>query len=179
MRTIRIKLYKFSELSESAKEKAIEDYRNRNYDDSSFVWEQIQEDAKEIGLNIISLDDHKANKGEFVSSGEDTAKLILEKHGKDCDTYKTAENFLQEWEPAKEKFERENEGWYFKYENEGDEMEADFLQSLLEDYRIMYNTDIDYQNSDEYITETIEANEYEFTKDGDCSTNLNHSNRIN
>ena len=73
---------------------------------------------------------------------------------------------MHEWEPAKEKFERENEGWYFRYENEGEEMEEDFLQSLLEDYRIMYNKDIEYQNSDEYISETIEANEYEFTKDG-------------
>jgi hypothetical protein len=30
----------------------------------------------------------------------------------------------------------------------------------------MYNNDIDYQNSDAYIIETIEANEYEFTKEG-------------
>lgn len=30
----------------------------------------------------------------------------------------------------------------------------------------MYNKEIEYQNSDEYITETIEVNEYEFTKDG-------------
>lgn len=166
MRTIRIKLYKFNELSESAKEKAIENFRINNYNDDEFIWDQIQDDAKEINLEIISLDDNRRNEGQFVYSGEDTAKLILEKHGKDCDTYKTAENFLHEWEPAKEKFERENEGWYFRYENEGEEMEEDFLQSLLEDYRIMYNKDIEYQNSDEYISETIEANEYEFTKDG-------------
>ena len=45
-------------------------------------------------------------------------------------------------------------------------MEDDFLQALLEDYRILYNSDIDNCNSDEYITETIQANEYEFTADG-------------
>lgn len=166
MRTIRIKLYKFNELSESAKEKAIENFRINNYNDDEFIWDQIQDDAKEINLEIISLDDNRENKGQFVYSGEDTAKLILEKHGKDCDTYKIAENFLHEWQPAKEKFEKENEGWYFSDEDEGEEMEADFLQSILEDYRIMYNKDIEYQNSDEYIIETIEANEYEFTQDG-------------
>ncbi len=32
MRTIRIKLYKFNELSESAKQKAIQDYRNDGND---------------------------------------------------------------------------------------------------------------------------------------------------
>lgn len=165
MRTIRIKLYKFNELSESAKEKAIEYFRDSNFDLND-AWENIKEDAAQIELSIFSLDDHRPNKGEFYNSAEDTAKLILEAHGKDCDTYKSAENFLSEWNTKKEKFENENPVFYFTNEDESEDLSNEFLQSILEDYRIMLNKEIEYQNSYEYITETIEANEYEFTQDG-------------
>ena len=45
-------------------------------------------------------------------------------------------------------------------------IEDNFLQQLLEDYRIMYNNQIDYENSSLYAIEMIETNEYEFTKEG-------------
>lgn len=165
MRTIRIKLYKFNELSENAKQKAIQYFRYSKLDIND-AWENIKEDAAKIELSIISLDDNRLNKGEFYNSAEDTAKLILMAYGKDCDTYNSAENFLYEWNIKKEKFENENPGFYFIYQDESEDLCNEFLQSILEDYRIMYNKEIEYQDSDEYIIETIEANEYEFTKDG-------------
>lgn len=169
MRTIRTKVYKFSELSKEAQEKAIDSYRaNDNNTEFVFAWDAIYEDAKEIGLKIISLDDHIANKGEFIYSAQDTAKKILANHGEICDTYKTAQTFISECEAIQQQAEKEgkdgDEDYWFSDEIE--ELEEEFLRSLLEDYRIMYNRDIEYQNSDEAIKETIEANEYEFYANG-------------
>jgi len=161
MKTIRTKVYQFSELSESAKQTAIEWYRNRESEDYSFVWDNIKDDAKEIGLKIISLDDHKSNEGEFMLSAAEVAANIIRNHGNECETYKTAISFLEEWEPAFSAYIETEEK-----ESELMDIEERFLQSLLEDYRIMYNQDIEAQNEDEYIIDAITANEYYFTKDG-------------
>lgn len=172
MRTVRTKVYQFSELSESAKQKAIEWYLSGN-DDSSFAWDNTTEDAIQIGLKIHSLDDHRPNDGEFVESAESTAQQIIENHGKMCETYKTAAAFLKERDELVSKHSdgidtskvaEDNE---YDFDNECDELEEEFLKSILEDYRIMLNKDIDYQNSEEYAIDAIVSNEYEFTKDGE------------
>ena len=46
------------------------------------------------------------------------------------------------------------------------EIEGDFLNSLCGDYLIMLRNDYEYMTSKAAIIETIEANEYEFTVDG-------------
>jgi hypothetical protein len=47
MKTIEIKLYQFSELSESAKQKAIENYRNDNTnEDYSYLYGEAHESVK-------------------------------------------------------------------------------------------------------------------------------------
>ena len=165
-RTIRTKVYKFDGLNENAKQKAIEWYRDIN--DFDFVWDDIKEDAENIGLKIIQLSDHSKNKGEFMLSANEVAANILRDHGNMCETYKTAEKFMDEWQPVFNNYMDESHEDYESTESEDklQEMEDDFLQALLEDYRILYNSDIDNCNSDEYITETIQANEYEFTADG-------------
>jgi hypothetical protein len=164
MRTIRIKLYKFNELSESAKQKAIESLSDINVDFE--WWESIYEDAKNIGLEITGFDSAYYCTGQFINDAEDTAELILKEHGESCETYKDAEEFMRKFIPTKEKYESENEGWYFRDTDESEEMAQDFLNDLLEDYRIMLRNEYEYQTSEEAIIETIEANEYEFTQDG-------------
>jgi len=170
MRTVRTKVYQFSELSEAAKEKAIEWFFFGN--DLTFAWENVTEDAIQVGLKIHSLDDHRRNDGEFVESAESTAQQIIENHGKDCETYKTAADFLKERDELVSKHSdgintnkvaEDNE---YEFDQECDELEQDFLNSILEDYRIMYYKEIEYENSEEYAIETIVANEYEFKADG-------------
>jgi hypothetical protein len=51
-------------------------------------------------------------------------------------------------------------------EDDLSDMEANFLDSLLEDYAIMLQKEYEYLQSEEAITETIVANEYEFTEEG-------------
>lgn len=154
MRTIQIKLYKYDELSEKAQSEA-RDWWRAGYDGLN-EWEYAREDAERIGLEINSLDRHRANAGRFKWDALEVAEAIMKEHGKECETYKTALRYLPQ-------LKKEND------ENLSDERantEAEFLNDLLEDYRVILEKDIEYQNSDEVVADNIRANEYEFTEDG-------------
>lgn len=177
MKEVKIRLYQFSELSEKAQRNAIEKLSDINVDYSD--WDNSTEDANEIGLKIISLDDHRENEGHFVCSAYETANLIKVNHGETCETYKTAISFISEWDKTVERFSdgvnknqvtEENEG---EFDSIADELEKDFLHSLLEDYRILRNKNYEYLTSEGVIKETIEANEYLFFANGklaNCTT---------
>lgn len=165
MRTIKTNVYKFNELNDTAKEKARNWYREGNT--GEFEWENIQEDAKTIGLEIIQLDTHRPNKGRFLASAEETAHKIEKEHGETCETHKTAKAYLKERDGVIESAERDENGEFtLKIDDKLNECDAEFLRSLLEDYRIMLERNIEYQNSDEAVDENIEANEYEFNEEG-------------
>lgn len=157
-RTVRTKVYKFTELSDKAKDKAIEWYESGN--DDNFWFEYINDDAKEIGLKITDYDDYSID-GEFTISANEVAANIFKNHGETCETYKTALKFMEEWEPIFANYMQTEEG-----EDKLMDMEHDFLKELLEDYRIMANKEYEYQHSRECIVESIIANDYEFTQDG-------------
>jgi hypothetical protein len=158
-RTVRTKVYKFSELSDQAKEKAIEKFRNVNVDHE--WWESTYEDAENIGLKIKEFDIDRGSyvNGEFMLSAHEVAVNIIRDHGDKCETYKTARTFLEAVNSV-EPTEGE------EYENKMMELEDEFLKSLCEDYRIILQDSYEYLTSKEAIIESIEANEYEFTKDG-------------
>jgi len=163
MRTVRTKVYQFSELSEQAKQKAIEvcaDY-NVSYD----WWQFTYEDAANIGLKITGFDIDRGSycNGEFTLSAHEVAANIIRDHGELCETYKTAQSFLDTVNDIQGKYE-ELEG--AEYEDEMIEAEDEFLKFLLEDYRIILKNEYEYQTSEEAILETIQANEYEFKADG-------------
>ena len=161
MRTIRIKLYKFEELSKEAQQTAIEHLSdiNVNYD----WWESTYEDAANIGLKITSfnLDRDRHAKGEFTLSANEVAANIFRDHGETCETYKTAELFMEEWQPVFDEYMQTEEG-----EDKLLDIEDEFLKSLLEDYSIMLQSECEYLQSDEAIKETFIVNDYDFTKDG-------------
>lgn len=163
MKTIRTKVYSFNELSEEAKEKAINHY----YDINVFFewWESTYEDANNIGLKITGFDIDRGNycKGEFALSAHEVAANIIRDHGDICNTYKTAQSFIDTVNEIQLKYD-ELEG--YEYENEMMEAEEEFLQSLLEDYRIILKNEFEYLTSEEAVKEAIISNDYHFTKDG-------------
>ena len=172
MRTETINILTFDELSEKGKRKAIDGILSIGMC-SEFIWDDTKEDAKQINLKLISLDDRRANEGEFIISAYDTSCRIVQEHGKSCQTHKTAVEFGKDWNALVEKYSdgidlykvtEENE-YYF--DKEADELETEFLKSLLEDYWILYKKNVEYSESDEAIIETINANNYEFTEDGE------------
>ena len=89
MRIIETKVYKFEELSEEGKEKAVNNLSDINVDHE--WWDFIYEDAEQICLRITAFDLDRASfvNAEFINSARLTALLILKNHGKNEDTYKS------------------------------------------------------------------------------------------
>jgi hypothetical protein len=150
--TTQTEAYKFEELDEKAQEKVIQNLSHDWYD-------CIYEDAERIGLKITSfdLDRNRHATGKFFKSCEDVADLILKEHGESCDTYKLAKIFKKDIASL-------------SLENEDDEIAEKlyerFEKDLLNEYAFMLQKEYEYLTSREAIIETINANEYEFTKEG-------------
>ena len=167
MKTIETQVFTFDELGDKAKEKARDWFREGDsfiFDDA---WEQVKDDAEAIGLKITALDDRHGNEGSFIDGAIDCAQAIAENHGPDCETLKTAASFLLSMDSLNIEYPEDAEGERISdYEDEKEELEKDFLQSILEDYRIMYDKEIEYRQSNEIVDANITANDYTFTADG-------------
>lgn len=172
MRTVRTKVYKFSELSDKAKEVALNECRYFNVDHD--WWDSTFMDAERIGLKItgFDLDRNRHCTGHFIGDALECANKILAEHGEMCETYKTAQTFIQDRDALVEKHSdgvdlsivsEDNE---YEFDQECDELEEEFLASLLEDYSIILQKDYEYFLSDEAVEESIEANEFEFLETG-------------
>lgn len=164
-RTIRTKVYLFNELSKDAKQKAIETMCCINVD--SDWWQSTYEDAANVGLKLtgFDLDRNRHAKGEFTLAANEVAANIFRDHGDMCETYKTAESFMNEWQPVFNEYMTEPDNMT-ELETKLIDIEYEFLNSLLEDYSIILQKESEYLQSDDAIQETIEADEYEFTSEG-------------
>ena len=153
MKTIKVKVYQYSELNEKAQEKARNWFLEGN--DFQIEWENIQEDAKNVGVELTAWDYNRNIEGELLLDFSQVMANIIKEHGKDCETHKTAKAYQKKYNALTEEQDEEKE-----------ELEQEFLQSILEDYRIMADKQSDYIQSEEYIKEMMEANEYTFLEDG-------------
>jgi hypothetical protein len=168
MKTKTIEIYSFAELSEEAKEKAIQQFSDLNlYDD---WWDCIYEDAEEIGLKIteFDIDRNRYAKGDLYYTCREVAQKIMDNHGELCDTYILAKSFMQDWSTQEEAFNNDpdNEDDDFEDSSEADDLCEEFERALLEEYSCILEKEYEYRHSEAAIIETIEANEYEFTKNG-------------
>jgi hypothetical protein len=168
MKTIETKVYEFNELSDSAKEKARDWYREHALDYE--WWEATYEDAARIGLKIKSFDlDRRHATGEFTQPAAHVAEEILKQHGETCETYKTAAAFVKQCKELDAKTPKEADGSPVDestFNDSQNEQDAEFLKSLLEDYSIILKNESEYLVSDELVDESIEINEYTFTETG-------------
>lgn len=166
------KTYKFNELPEDIQNKVIEKYYDINVDYE--WWESVYDDAANINLKITEFDINRGRyaKGDFIETAFETANLIIANHGEHCETYKTAKDFITDYNELVKKYSdgininiviEDNE---YEFDNDLDDLEHDFLYSLLEDYAIILKKEYEYLTSREAIIETIEANDYDFTEHG-------------
>jgi hypothetical protein len=170
MKIIETKVYSFDELSPEAQEKALNKLcdLNVNYD----WWEFEYEDAERIGLKITGFDLDRGDycNGEFIHDACYTANKIKEEHGEECETYKTADNFLRERDELVDTAEKDENGDFADesdLDDKLDESEEDFLKSILEDYLSILKKEYEYRTSKEAVIETIQSNDYAFTEDGE------------
>lgn len=171
MREKITKVYPFDELSEEAKEKAIDLLSDINVDYD--WWECLCEEAKEIGLVIteFNLCHGHSIKGHFTEDAVDVANMIIKNHGKTCETYQDARDFFYNYAKEQVKFdfsESTTKDDYTDFEETEvcQDLVDEFCQTVLEDYRIILQEEYEYLTSEEAIIECIKANDYEFTEEG-------------
>ena len=169
--TITRNLYTFEELNDKAKEKARDWWRGAACHDE--WWGVIYEDAEIIGLKITGFDTGRGEEitGYFTLSACEVAANIFRDHGGQCDTRKTAEEFLKEWNPVYADYLDEKSAKYESREAEEKmmELEEDFLRSLLEDYLASLRKEEEWYFSNEQVDEAILCNACEFLESGERS----------
>lgn len=172
MRTIEIVLYKFEELSKRLQKEVIE--KNADINVEHEWWDFIYDDAKVIGFDITGFDLHRREMNlVLVNTYYETALAILEAHGEGCKTYELAKKFITDYDSLVEKHSdgvkkdivaEENE---IDFDDEADELEANYHRSIGDEYLRMLTDQYDYLTGDEAIKETLIANDYEFTEEAE------------
>ena len=124
-------------------------------------------------IDGFGLNGNRCATGEFncIGGAEQCAGLILKEHGKDCETFKTATAWLKDLAKLNAEIEavdgddETNVDWELWQDKRG-LLTDDFLQSILEDYSIILQHEMEWLLSNESVDETITANEYTFTEEG-------------
>ncbi len=161
MKTIEIKVYKFDELDKQTKEKVIENYRYINVD-NTFWYDCIKEEFDELGISITAFNLDRGNYANIdVWNFEDTSRSIIEEFGDSVAIKQTAKNYIDEYEKIQANF-KEDEDIEREVELLDEQYEKEYSEDILSYLRSSY----DWEISDEAITETIEANDYDFTIEG-------------
>ena len=94
MRTIEVKLYEFEELSNEAKENAIEENRTMNVEHD--WWDCTYEGMKEIGIEINSFDIYHRNISITIEDSEHTANKVIEYFGEGMEVVKISKQFIKD-----------------------------------------------------------------------------------
>lgn len=162
MRTKTINLYKFDELSDQAKQRAIADNYGINvYGINVEFWEwyhSVYDDAETVGLKItgFDLDRNQHCTGHAIDDVLTMAHKIKTDHGFDTPTYELANEFVKDYATLDEDIDA----------NELRDFENEFLNAILKEYSILLQREYEWLTSEEAIIDTLLANEYEFLEDG-------------
>ena len=192
MNQYTVKTFSYNELSEAAKEKAREWYRNFDVDFfDDFILEDYKEIAKAFGLYIDNIyysgfysqgdgasftGSYRYNKGALKKIKADYP-AFLELHAiVERLQYIQAANFFSIRADISQSGHYYHENTIrisaYDYENENRSLghyENDLLEVFKDYARLIYSGLYDeykHMQSDEYIEETIIANDYEFISDG-------------
>lgn len=168
MKQITLTAYSFHELSDKAKDKARQWMRECIGADTQWA-DCIIEDAKNAGVMLPEWDADSGTAQAHCPNVHESMQLILKDHGRECDTYKATHAYMLEIERVALATE-----WP---EDEADEaMDAAvsrFQNELGAAYGKMLRDEMEYQFYGLGLDETIEANDYLFTKDGSRTAVLN------
>ena len=147
-----INVYSFDELSDKAKEKALDEFRmmdnftwQRDYNDSlSAFLDQFGASLMEYNIDMASIDvsiDNSAFRG--VKLKEFKPDYMPTGFCADCELWET---------------------FYNEFKRTGDAKHAFF--DALQNFMFTFRKDYEFSYSDEFLIDMIEANEYEFDADG-------------
>lgn len=190
MKTKEIKIYKFSELSDTAKEKALNDWRNKT---GEIFWQEetlasFQKCVEMAGLKLVNWE---------IGAYSPSFARIEDFQGADLTGPRAIawleNNLLSRcrvpWKgPKRAEYRKYGNGYrpgqikscpftgYCSDEDLLDSLKKDIragstvkeaFEALADVCRKILETELDYQNSAEYFEEHADANGYEFTEDGE------------
>jgi|SRR5580692_696744 hypothetical protein len=193
-RTIRIKLYKFNELSEAAKEKAIEAYRNKR-SDYGYAWDAENLHTLKAFIDLFPIEQNRRGDGITFVKNRQIAEDIAELSGPRLMAY-LWNNYRTHLFGGKQYHKRVGENTFKTWESKcvlspycctltGYCMDEDILRPIYDylkkptdqDFEELLHAcyhaweraveaDHEYQDSDECISEELANMEDEFTRDG-------------
>lgn len=193
MRTITTEVYKFEELDEETQERVIENNRDINVDYQwwDFIYDDVKKIGKILGINIkniyfsrfYSQGDGACFEGSY-SYAKESVKKIKEYAPLDEELHKIAKDLylLQKNHFYRLSANVEHSGHYYHefctnitvydddyYDISDDTIEGmkEILRSFMQWIYSILEKECNYLTSDEAIKETIIANEYEFTEEGE------------
>lgn len=189
MRTEEIKIYNFEELSDKAKEKARDWWKNDGLDEHErdSITESFQEKLEKLGLPT-----EKVCWGLSCCQGDGVAfygNVDIEDYLTKNKLKTTYKELLNNGDVLIWDVEIYNNNHHYNHYNTmsirynldynqiTDELEElaeeltdhilSHIKEISKDFETSGYKQIDYYNSDEYVDEVITANEYEFTENGD------------
>jgi len=173
MRIIETEVYTFDELSDGAKENAINELREINVEHD--WWDCTYETFRELGIRIEHFDlGRRSEIGiDLIETHHEVAINIISTFGENG-LKANAEYFIEQRDKLVKELGEGDEvaGYSVK---EGNEIKFDLRVETIEEYYFnglkrdilhWLRCEFEYLMSDEAIIDTIEANEYEFTKEG-------------
>jgi len=150
--TKTITYYKFEELTEVAKQKAIDSLYSINLEHE--WWDSIYADAQTIGCKILEFDTDRGNCCKMQLDYETSViEAILKNHGEACETYKIAKEYQSKI--------LDSDG------NIDADIASEFKKELEEEYLAILRRELEHLMSEDAITESIICNEYEFNENGE------------
>ena len=172
MRAIEVKLYEFEELSAEARENAIEKNRLMNVEHD--WWDWFYEGMAEIGIKINSFDVYYGNIGITIEDSEQTAIEAIENYPKENEIFKISKEFIADRDALIKRLGEGNDtaGYSVKeefideYDEEIERLEEQYRREIAKEIITWLREDFEYLQTDEAVAETLIANDYEFTEEG-------------
>lgn len=178
MRTIELQLYKFEELSSEAKEKALNHFRDREYSWFDEAKQTMREFAELFGVRITSYE-LGYGRGTHIrfSTGSMLEEGAAELSG--VRAFKWINNNIDEkfWNEGAKNGSCPLTGVCFDcnvldplvdfMKQPSDKTIEELIQDCFDSLEDAVSEDVLYHYGDEATKEHIEANDYEFTEEGD------------
>ena len=172
MKTIEVKLYEFEELSNEAKENAIE--KNRFINVEHDWWDWFYEGMAEIGIKVNSFDVYYGNIDITIEDSEQTAIEAIEEYPKENEVFKISKEFMADRDALVKKLGEGNdiegysvkEEFIYEYDKEIERLEEQYIREIAKEIITWLREEYEYLQTDEAVAETLIANDYEFTQEG-------------
>jgi hypothetical protein len=173
MKTIEVKLYEFEELSTKAKENAIE--KNRTMNVEWDWWDSTYENMKEIGIEINSFDIYHRNISITIEDSEHTAIETIKNFGEGMEIVKISKQFIADRDALIKRLGEGNniagysvkEEFIDEYDEEIEYLENQYKKEMAEEILTWLRGEYEFLQTDETVAETLIANDYEFTENGE------------